>query len=329
MRFHRRLALVSLASQNHNQGKQIHSGLSSITKRSTAAMPFQQPPITPNPTGINLQGQTAIITGANTGMGFETARQLLALGLSNLILAVRNISKGETAKNILLADSEVQAKNPNALITVMQLDMDDYNSVKLFAAKVKVQVPDLHRLVLNAGIALLKLERSPSGHDRSTQVNYLSNVLLVAELLPLLESTADRTGTPSRITWVGSRNHWRTTLAKKPVQPGLSILDHFDDEKHFPTFMRYGDTKLLCTILVYELAKRVSSDKVIVNIMCPGMVNTTMSDILLFYLRIPVNLLKKISARTVEEGGWLIVYSTAVAGPETHGQFLVDKTISP
>lgn len=292
-------------------------------------MRFRQPLVTPNPTGIKLHGQTAIITGANTGMGFETARQLLALGLSNLILAVRNISKGETAKNILLADSEVQANNPNALITVMQLDMDDYNSVKMFAAKVKVQVPDLHRLVLNAGIALLKLERSPSGHDRSMQVNYLSNVLLVSELLPLLESTADRTGTPSRITWVGSRTHWKTSLAKKPVQPGSSIFNHFDDEAHYSTFMRYGDTKLLCTMFVYELAKRVSSDKVIVNIMCPGLINTTMSDILPFYLRIPVNLLKRIAARTAEEGGRLIVYSAAVVGPETHGQFLVDKSISP
>jgi NAD(P)-dependent dehydrogenase (short-subunit alcohol dehydrogenase family) len=292
-------------------------------------MPFSQPPVTPNPTGINLQGKTAIITGGNTGMGFETARQLLTLSLSNLILAVRNISKGETAKNVLLAHSEVQARNPNAVITVMQLDMDDYNSVKVFAAKVKAQVLDLHLLILNAGTGLLKLERSPSGHDRTTQVNYLSNVLLVSELLPLLESTADRTGTPSRITWVGSRIHWRTSLAKKPVQPGSSIFDHFDDMANYSTFMRYGDTKLLCTMFVYELAKRVSSDKVIVNIMCPGMVNTAMGDILPLYLRIPVNLVKKMRARTVEEGGRLIVYSAAVAGPETHGQFVVDKSISP
>lgn len=293
-------------------------------------MPFIQPPVTPTPTGINLQGKVAIITGANTGMGYETARQLLALNLSTVILAVRNISKGEAAKKTLLADSAVKTHNPNAVINVMQLDMDDYASVTTFASKVKAEVPALHLLLLNAGIGLLKLERSPSGHDRTTQVNYLSNVLLICELLPLLESTADQTGDPTRITWVGSRNHWKTSLAtKKPVQPGSSIIGHFDDEANFFGLMRYGDTKLLCTMFVYEFAKRISSNKVIINILCPGMVNTAMSDILPIYLRIPMNVVKKIRARSVEEGGWLIVNSAAVAGPESHGHFLADKSISP
>lgn len=82
-------------------------------------------------------------------------------------------------------------------------------------------------------------------------------------------------------------------------------------------------------MFVYELAKRVSSDEVIVNIMCPGMVNTTLSDVLPIYLRIPMNLYKKARARSIEEGGWLIVNSAAVAGRETHGHFLADKSISP
>lgn len=124
-------------------------------------MPFIQPPVTPTPTGINLQGKTAIITGANTGLGYETARQLLALNLSTVILAVRNISKGETAKNALVADSAVKTHNPDAVIKVVQLDMDDYASVKTFASKVKAEVPALHLLLLNAGNGLLKLERNP------------------------------------------------------------------------------------------------------------------------------------------------------------------------
>ena len=293
-------------------------------------MPFIQLPVTPTPTGINLQGKTAIITGANTGIGYETARQLLALNLSTVILAVRNISKGEKAKNTLLADSVVKTHNLNAVIKVIQLDMDDYASVKTFASKVKAEVPALHLLLLNAGVGLLKLERSPSGHERMTQVNYLSNVLLICELLPLLELTADQTEAPTRITLVGSRVHWKTTLAtKKPIQPGSSIFGHFDDEANFFSFMRYGDTKLLCTMFVYELAKRVSGNKVIINIVCPGMVDTTMSDKLPIYLRIPMNVIKKIRARSVEEGGWLIVNSAAVAGLESHGHFLTDKSISP
>lgn len=170
-------------------------------------MPFFQAPVTPNPTGINLKGITAIVTGATMGLGYETARQLLALHVGILILAVRNIPKGETAKKNLLADSGVVAHNPNATVELMQLDMDDYSSVKEFAAKVEREVPVLHLLVLNAGVVLLKFERSPNGHERGTQINYLSNVLLSCELLPLLKSTAQQAGRPSRITWIGSRTH--------------------------------------------------------------------------------------------------------------------------
>lgn len=157
-------------------------------------MPFFQPPVTPTPTGINLQRKTAIVTGATMGLGYETARQLLVLNVGALVLAVRNISKGETAKNSLLADSAVMTHNPNAVIKVMQLDLNDYKNVTEFVAKVKAEVPVLHLLVLNAGIVLLKLERSPTGHERTTQVNYLSNVLLACELLPLLEKTAEQAG---------------------------------------------------------------------------------------------------------------------------------------
>ena len=301
-------------------------------------MPFFQPPETPTPTpttAIDLKGMTAIITGANIGLGYGTARQLLALNVETLILAVRNISKGETAKSNLLADRAHMPSYPRVNIKVMQLDLDDYNSVTEFVAKVKTEVPVLHLLVLNAGVMILKLERSPSGHERTMQVNYLSNALLACELLPLLKSTAEQTGSPSRITWVGSRTHWKTSLANEfPLQPGSSIFEHFDDEKKFSGdprsgVPRYGDTKLLCTMFVYELVKRVSSKEVIINIMCPGLVNTTFSDVLPIYLRVPWNVWKKIRARTVEEGSRFIVHSIAVAGRETHGQFLADKVISP
>ena len=289
-----------------------------------------QPKVYPLPTGVDLKGKTAIITGASAGMGLESARQLLTLNASTVILAVRNVKKGEICRKELLADRAVQSHNPGATIKVMKVDMDDYDSIKSFAKAVKAEVPVLNLLILNAGIGLLKFERSPAGHERDMQVNYLSNVLLTFELLPLLEASAEQTGLPSRITWVGSRAHYQSTFAKKaPIKPEESVIGHMDDEKFFFPFQKYNDTKLLCAMFMYDLAPCLDKNKVLINMLCPGMVDTAMSDVLPIYLRIPVNIVKAIRARSVEQGGWLILNAAVVAGPESHGEFLLDKDIQP
>src|SRR5205814_10464095 len=103
----------------------------------------------------------------------------------------------------------------------------------------------------------------------------------------------------------------------------------FDDESKYFAFSHYGDTKLLCVMFLTELAHRVPRDKVIINTMCPGMVNTGMSDVLPFYFRWIMNIVKAMRARTPKEGGWIVVNASVVAGPETHGRYLEDKVIAP
>lgn len=291
---------------------------------------FIQASVTPLPTNINLKGKTIIITGASAGMGLETALQLLTLNASLVVLAVRNVQKGETCRKQLLANHAVKAHNPKGAVKVMKLDMDDYESVKTFAKAVKAELPIVDVLVLNAGIGILKLERSPSGHERTMQVNYLSNVLLTIELLPHLEASAQKSGTASRVTWVGSRTHYSSTLSDKaPVKPDEGVLEHMDDAKNFFPFKKYNDTKLLCAMFMYSLAPRLNPDRVLINMLCPGMVATDMSDVLPLYLRIPMNIVKAIRARPVDQGGWLIVNAAVVAGLESHGKFLLDKDVQP
>ncbi|OQE41033.1 hypothetical protein PENCOP_c005G08551 [Penicillium coprophilum] len=287
-----------------------------------------QPKIDPLPPGIDLTGKTVVITGASAGMGLETTKQLLRLRTSTVILAVRNVAKGEACATSLRQDRRIQTHNPNATIKVMALDVDDYASVQRFTKQLREEIPVVHLLILNAGIGLLKLERSPSGHDRNTQVNYYSNVLLIAELLPYLEAGAEKTGSPARISWVGSRAQESTSLEKKaPIKPGEGVLAHMDKEEAFVPFQRYGDTKLLCALFMYSLAPRLNPKKVILNMMCPGMVNTSMSDVLPLHLRLIVNVVKSFRARSVEVGGWIILHSALVAGPESHGKFFSDKEI--
>jgi len=85
----------------------------------------------------------------------------------------------------------------------------------------------------------------------------------------------------------------------------------------------------LVAIFLESIAERVPKEKVIINNMCPGMVNTSMSDVLPFYLRIPMNLVKKVRARTPEEASWIVVNALVVVGSESHGKFISDKTIMP
>lgn len=289
---------------------------------------FFQPKISPLPTGIDLKGKTAVVTGASAGMGLEVSRQLLGLGISTIILAVRNVAKGEDVVKQLRGEAHIKAHNPNATIKVLKFDADKYDSVQQFAKQLRDEVPVVDILILNAGIGLLTLERSPSGHDRTVQVNYYSNALLVAELLPYLEAGAEKTGSPARITWVGSRRSEVTSLTKFPLEPNESIIQHMDKEEFFVPFQRYGDSKLLCLLFLYSLAPRVDPKKVIINMLCPAMINTNMSDVLPIHLRAVMNVVKAVRGRPVEVGGWIILNAALVAGPESHGKFLADKDIS-
>lgn len=234
---------------------------------------LHQPKVEPLPTGIDLTGKTAVVTGASSGMGLEVTKQLLRLRASTVILAVRNVAKGETWAKSLRQDRDIQTHNPKAVIKVMEVDMDRYDSVRQFAKKLREEIPVIDLLILNAGIGLVKLERSPSGHERTVQVDYYSNVLLIAELLTYLEAGAEKTGSPARITWVGSRSrsHLSSSLEKKSfIGANEGVLEYMDKEEAFLPFQRYSDSKLLCVLFMYRLAPRLDPKKIIINMMCPG-----------------------------------------------------------
>ncbi|VUC32800.1 unnamed protein product [Clonostachys rosea] len=284
-------------------------------------MPFIQPPVTPLPAGIDLSGQTALVTGANTGIGLEISKQLLARNLSTLILAVRSPSKGEAVRAQLIAEY------PSAKIELVRLDAENYSSVQEFITEVQSTFTELHILMLNAGIGTLQRELASSKHEKNLQVNYLSNVLITFGLLPLLESTSAKTGKPSRITWTGSRSLNKSDLVtgKSHLTSNQSILQHMDGRE--VPYERYGNSKLLVAMFLDELSQRYSPDKVIMNNFCPGMVKTTMSDVLPIYFRIPMKGMLALRGRSVETAGWIALNAAVVAGEETHGKLLGDKTI--
>ncbi|TAQ84216.1 hypothetical protein B7494_g7459 [Chlorociboria aeruginascens] len=290
---------------------------------------FPQPLVEPLPTGINLAGRVAVITGASSGLGLECARQLLVLKISTIILAVRNPAKAESCKKELLDDPIVKKNNPSPELKIMKVDVADYASVSTFAKNLKAEVPVIDYLVLNAGIGVVKFAKAPTGHESTFQVNYLSNVLLLAELLPHLEASSDKTGRPCRVSWVGSRRHLNPTFeSTAPVQPDESVFSYLDDPKNFFARTKYNDSKCLCAMFMYEFAPRINKDKVFIDMTCPGMVRTPMGSDLNIVVRSVVGFLRFLKARTVEEGALVIMHAIVVAGPEAHGRCLIDKDLT-
>ncbi|KAL7922558.1 hypothetical protein ACQKWADRAFT_326772 [Trichoderma austrokoningii] len=106
------------------------------------------------------QGKCAIITGSNTGLGFESARQLLALGLPHLIMAVRSLEKGNEAAKRL------RDENPAAKIDVWKLDMESYDSIQAFVNKCDKELERLDIAILNAGLITAHLCKFPNRNER-------------------------------------------------------------------------------------------------------------------------------------------------------------------
>jgi hypothetical protein len=128
-----------------------------------------QASIPPPPVGTSLAGKTVIVTGGNSGIGHETARQYLTLGASRIIITVRSETKGQESISALRTDPAVKAANPSAEIEAFQLDLSDYRSALQFCQRVKSEISELDILLFNAGLNIVKYEESKSGHEMVMQ----------------------------------------------------------------------------------------------------------------------------------------------------------------
>jgi NAD(P)-dependent dehydrogenase (short-subunit alcohol dehydrogenase family) len=306
--------------------------LASNSKREVTillTMYWIQPPIPSLPEGTSLAGKTAIITGATAGLGLEVARQFLQLGVSTLVLAVRNILKGDAARLDLLADPIVQRVNPSPTVLVYELDMSSNESVVAFAQKITAELAELNVLLLNAGINGTSWTVSPSTQNEMIlQVNVLSNALLSIMLLPLLKSSAKLSDSPSRITFVGSQAQEFNSLSKLDFPTSTPLLTCLNDPLICSAWTRYSDSKLLLSMWVNSLASHLDSSKVTVNVLCPGIVYTGITSNTPCWMRAIMSVVMTIFARSLDSGGRAIVYATAVAGEGSHGKMIVNNQIT-
>ncbi|GAP86748.1 putative retinol dehydrogenase 12 [Rosellinia necatrix] len=281
----------------------------------------------PVPSGTDLSSHVAIITGSNGGLGLEAGRQLLQLGLTRLILAVRSQSRGDIAAHGL------REEFPNADISVWLLDMTSYPSITAFSEQCK-SLPRIDIVILNAGL------RGPdayttvkdTGHELSFQVNYISTALLTILLLPVLKSKRATGGSkPPLISIVTSDSAYWASIEPR----GGPILAQFDRAEKYSPMPWYQKSKLLQYFFVARLAEEVDGGDVTVNLANPGLcAGTAFGDGggtagFSALTRLLFGVLVWANARTVAAGASTYVDAAVVRGPESHGSYVSDWGIRP
>ncbi|EED24217.1 short-chain dehydrogenase, putative [Talaromyces stipitatus ATCC 10500] len=199
----------------------------------------------PIPSSVRLDGKTAIITGANVGLGLKASRELAAHGLTRLILAARNVSKGEAAKKVILEQS------PTCDVQVWELDYESFESIRSFGERAQT-LDRLDIVILSAGVKSIISAPPPSPFSFSP-----------------LQATARSTGTPSRLTIVTSEVHFWTDFNEQKASNIIEELDNPSSSKK-GSMDRYNVSKLLDLLWLRELSTKVGSD-VTVNGVNPGL----------------------------------------------------------
>ena len=201
----------------------------------------------------SLEGKTVVVTGANTGIGKETALDLAMRG-ARVIMACRNLQKAQTAA------TEITEKSHNSNIVVKHLDLASLKSVRDFAKDLNKNEARLDVLINNAGVAHLpELTKTQDNFEMTMGINHLGHFLLTNLLLDLLKKSA-----PSRIIVVSSSGH-------RFVTNGLN-LDNMHGELFYNRFEAYCRSKLANILFSNELARRLIGTSVTVNSLHPGVI---------------------------------------------------------
>lgn len=263
----------------------------------------------------SLSGQTAIVTGSNVGLGKEAARHITRLGAAKVILAVRNTTSGEEARQDILSTTGAKPD----IVQVWKLDLSSYESVKAFAKKAEGELERIDILLENAGIATPNFELA-EGHERTITVNVVSTFLLAFLLLPKLKDTAKKFKTKPRLSIVSSEVHGWTKFPEWKSEKGTFAT--LDDRGTANMGERYPTSKLLEVLAIRQIAPTMESSNVILNYLNPGLCHSELGRDAGWGLYF----VKLLLARSTEVGSRTLVAAT-VAGEESHGKYMHDGKV--
>ena len=207
-----------------------------------------------------LDGKTVIITGANSGIGLETAVDL-AKRNGRVILACRSVERGEKAA------VEVRKRSGNDNVVFLQLDLASLDSVRKFSGKILEEEPRIDILINNAGIHKSRTSRTEDGFEHHMAINHLGPFLLTNLLLDRLKHAPS-----ARIVNVGS------LVYKRCATFDFDKMNSDDPERAGTrNSVVYNQSKLAVFLFTRALANRLVGTNVTVNVLRPGMVRTGLS----------------------------------------------------
>ncbi|MEV1318924.1 SDR family NAD(P)-dependent oxidoreductase [Micromonospora arborensis] len=202
--------------------------------------------------GVDLTGQRAIVTGASSGIGVETARALATAG-AEVTLAVRDVRAGERTAE------DIRSTTANGLIRVAPLDLSDQGSI---AAFVTAWEGPLHILVNNAGVSATPETRTPEGWELQFATNHLGHFALTTGLHRALAAAGQ-----ARVVSLSSIAH---------VQAPMVFEDVNFRERPYDRMLAYGESKTATALFAVEANRRWADDGITVNAANPGAVTTNL-----------------------------------------------------
>ncbi|MFI5040869.1 MAG: SDR family oxidoreductase [Acidimicrobiales bacterium] len=200
-----------------------------------------------------MDEKVVLVTGANTGIGKETAAAVAARGATTL-LACRNLAKGHEAA------ADIRAMTGNENVVVIQLDLKDLAAIERCASEVNDRFGRVDVLVNNAGGWWSSREVTAQGFEQTFAVNYLGHYVLTRLLLESLRHAA-----PSRIVNVTSLGHFFVR--------GMNWDDLQSERRWWPS-QAYGQSKLALILFTRELARRFGDSGIVAHVGHPGVART-------------------------------------------------------
>ena len=183
-------------------------------------------------------GRVAIVTGANSGIGYEAAAVLADKG-AHVVLAVRNLDKGNDAAE------RITSKSPNAVVTVQELDLTSLDNIRKAADELRANFPRIDLLINNAGVMYTEKASTKDGFELQFGTNHLGHFALTGQLLDNMLPIEG-----SRVVTVSSVGH------------RIRAKIHFDDlnlDRNYNRVVAYGQSKLANLLFTYELARRLKA----------------------------------------------------------------------
>lgn len=205
---------------------------------------------------MDIKDKICIITGATSGIGRETAKELAKKG-AILVLPIRDSLKGDILKD------EILEQVPDAQLDFMHCDLASFASIREFATAFKKKYNNLHVLINNAGIWETKKNLTSDGIEKNFAVNHLAPFLLTNLLLDTIKASA-----PSRIVNVASDAH----------KQGKINFSDLEFEKKYSTLGSYAQSKLANILFTKKLSQKLKGTGVTTNCLHPGVVSTNLFD---------------------------------------------------